>query len=466
MIASKPERAKRGKYRNVGDFIQNGERVVGLKRRPNGRFYAAANPNKMFGTDPALAIHRFRQWEAEQGKQPKPVVPVKMPSSIDALDVAVGYAGKDEPRRRMIPSTWSPGEITTDVESLRWQERSRLRELLLTDPRQAAIEFDIPHLADYPAKPKAPKMTLEQLGETYVTTKRNKRTGKPICPQEQRESRKFWREFLNVVDVRHTRHVTEEHVQAYHDWVMRGFDAGRSAPWVGHRFGKVKTVLNFGVTKNIDRDECKRLLTCCSILEPPTASDPNPQPISPEDFHALLKVADVRQKAMLLTALNLCLHSSELVIATDELDLKKGVYVSSRTKTGVARCAVLWKATIRAIKAFRKAKPNPSEFLYLSRTGTPLTGKAVRRMFGSVREKAGLDDIAHEANDGTKRFCLEFNHIRDGAFTHATDSGIPWEHAKVLAGQRTSMADRYIKRNAEQLTGDCCKAIAKFYGIK
>ena len=43
---------------------------------------------------------------------------------------------------------------------------------------------------------------------------------------------------------------------------------------------------------------------------------------------------------------------------------------------------------------------------------------------------------------------------------------IRWEHAQVLAGQRTSMADRYIKRNAEQLTGDSRKAVAKFYGIK
>ena len=35
-----------------------------------------------------------------------------------------------------------------------------------------------------------------------------------------------------------------------------------------------------------------------------------------------------------------------------------------------------------------------------------------------------------------------------------------------MGGQKTSMADRYIKRNAEQLTGDSCKAIAKFYGIR
>lgn len=46
------------------------------------------------------------------------------------------------------------------------------------------------------------------------------------------------------------------------------------------------------------------------------------------------------------------------------------------------------------------------------------------------------------------------------------DNGIPWEHARVLAGQRTSMADRYIKRNAEDLTADSCAAIARYYGIK
>ncbi len=55
---------------------------------------------------------------------------------------------------------------------------------------------------------------------------------------------------------------------------------------------------------------------------------------------------------------------------------------------------------------------------------------------------------------------------KDGAFTHTTDTAIRCEHAKVSGGQKTRMADRYIKRNAEQLTGDSSKAIAKFSGIR
>ena len=66
-------------------------------------------------------------------------------------------------------------------------------------------------------------------------------------------------------------------------------------------------------------------------------------------------------------------------------------------------------------------------------------------MFESLRGKAGLDELANDAKDGTKRYRLEFNHIRDGAYTHATRDGIPWEHAQVLAGHKTKMPNKYVK---------------------
>ena len=56
------QKARKKKYRRVNYFRFRGEEIAGLKQRPNGRFYAAEDPNKMFGADPAEAVYRFRQW--------------------------------------------------------------------------------------------------------------------------------------------------------------------------------------------------------------------------------------------------------------------------------------------------------------------------------------------------------------------------------------------------------------------
>ena len=54
---------KRGCYRKVPDFDFQGHQIVGLKRRPDGRFYSATKPTKTFGTDPAEAVSQFWQWQ-------------------------------------------------------------------------------------------------------------------------------------------------------------------------------------------------------------------------------------------------------------------------------------------------------------------------------------------------------------------------------------------------------------------
>ena len=54
---------KRGPY-NKSFVLIDGERIVGLKRRPNrGRFYSAQFPNVTFGIDPIAAVIRFAQWQ-------------------------------------------------------------------------------------------------------------------------------------------------------------------------------------------------------------------------------------------------------------------------------------------------------------------------------------------------------------------------------------------------------------------
>jgi integrase len=77
-------------------------------------------------------------------------------------------------------------------------------------------------------------------------------------------------------------------------------------------WGLVKTILGFAMEKGKDVAECDRVLKLCALLVPPADKPVNPTPISREDFHKLLAVADVRQKAILLTTLNFAMKSGEV----------------------------------------------------------------------------------------------------------------------------------------------------------
>lgn len=70
-------------------------------------------------------------------------------------------------------------------------------------------------------------------------------------------------------------------------------------------------------------------------------------------------------------------------------------------------------------------------------------------MFATLRKKAGLPNV-------------EFQHIRDGAYTASVENGADFAHAQILAGHKTGMSDRYVKRNP-MMVADVCEAIERHY---
>lgn len=61
------EGMKRGAY-NKSPVKIDGEPIDGLKRRPDGRFYSAAEPTVTFGKNPIVAVVEFAQWQFETGR--------------------------------------------------------------------------------------------------------------------------------------------------------------------------------------------------------------------------------------------------------------------------------------------------------------------------------------------------------------------------------------------------------------
>lgn len=391
-----------------------GELIEGLSLRSTGRFYPVGRNDVCFGQDERLALHRFRKWQAEQGIDVEPFDPYEADSGSGAQ-----------------ADYW----------------RNYYRNLILDNPRQAALELDVPHLAFYPEEPDKPAQTLAELGDYYHAEKRNKK-GKPLDAKHRKLGETWWTEFCDCVGVRYARDLTRELVEKYRKQVMAAFDGGMSPTYVKHRFGKVKTVFAFGVEQGKDATENERVLTLCKTLIVPADNPTNPAPVSREDFAALVEQADKRQKAILLAALNFCMKSGEVAeLDKADMNLDKRTLVTQRGKTGVTRVAVIWERTAEAIAAM---KPHNAAHLFNSRVGSRLTAKAAGRIVQHLRQKANLPDS------------VTFDTIRDGAYSAAIEAGADLTQAKLLAGHKVGMPDHYIRRNP-RMVEDCCAAIEAHY---
>lgn len=397
-----------------------GEVIVGLTRRKNGRFYPVGNASISFGSDEALAIHKFRQWEAKQ-TGPKGVV-------VHTKDT-------------LVQSQWDLLVAATVVQ----QERKRIRELILTNPRQASVELDIPQLEWFRQwKQPGPSPTLSDLGQLYQD-----KSG--VSSKWLTETKTYWAEFMDSVQVRTAGELTQQHLTKYHDEII---DRKMSPTYTGHRFGQIKAVFAFARKRGLASTELRTVLDYCAILKPPKKNGVNPQPMEPAVFHKLIGQADQLWKGILYASLNFCMYGSEIAsLRWSDISLEKKTLVTDREKTGIVRIAVLWDETVKAIQDLPKKHP---EYVFINREGSPYNPHGLRQAFKRLRRKAGLGKE------------VVFSQIRDGAYSAAVEyspvvAGKPIPtNAMLLAGHATGISDHYVKRNP-RMVADACEAVYKAY---
>lgn len=394
-----------------GETIDGAYKGKDDKLRPIGKSKPAYSLR-----DEARAVMKFRRWQQEQGE-----VPLEQPDSI----------------AESVSGAWM-------VE----QERERIRNLILTDPKQAAIELRIPHLAHHPTAPDKPQFNLAELGDHYLKNKRNKQ-GNPLDSKHRKNSERWWNDFVASVGVKYARDLTQPIIERYYAEVIGEYDKGKSAAYVKSRFVKVKAILNWGVQRSTDKADCRAALDLCSILVAPEY-DADPCPITPNEFGALLDYADTRMKAVLLLGLNCAMHSGEIgKTLKADIDLKARTLEGKRSKTHQRRAAWLWKRTANAIKAYQAEHPHQSETLFVSRTGKALTGESIRQLFVTLRNKAGVPNVKLEG-------------LRDAAYTIAnqTDS----YYVKFLAGHTIKdESKKYVVRGDNPNVRACCEAIERHF---
>lgn len=347
-----------------------GEHIDRLRRRvSDGRWKNVETRETWVEPDERRAVARFREWQARQES-----AVVKMPAgsfkSLSEFEQAI-----NQPNAELTLTLLAQGSPTGAVDfrtptAALW---AWFREQLIARPHWVAEMAGIPEAARLADLPKCgPSPTLESIGELNFA-----KAG--ITDHEREKNRLFWKEFGQAVLVNTVRELTSEILAAYYDAVLA---AGMSATYVKHRFGKVKTILNFAKKRGLDANDLRHALDCCAVLVTPNSTTLNPHPISREDFHRLLKAADAEMKAMLLLALNCCMYGHEVVsLEWADVNFANRVLITDRSKTGVTRIAVLWERTIKALEVL----PRKREHIFVGARGAPanaLLAELIRRETG------------------------------------------------------------------------------------
>ena len=464
---------------NAATFVTSWDETIdGAYKGKDGKLRPIGRSRPAFSLkDEARAVHRFKRWQATNGKQPKPRVPVVFPDSDVAFDALFPNAPNSD---HLTPAVEAPTEnlspLASELEWLLQQERKRLHDLILTNPRQAAIELDVDYLAFYPERPEKPQFALRELADYYCENKRNKKgrithskwqqnvrlawgptpkNGEP--PKDKRKRKKRLNmpktAFLDIVQVKHLRDVRQSHINAYCSAILDEFtEYNRSPSWIKTRYRAVKAVLSF-ILKVIDeteKAEYRRVLDLCKVLEEPD-DESNPSPIAPEHYRALVEAAKPREKAILLLGANCLMHSGEAAttLKVDVL-LENATLAARRTKNREPRIAKLWARTIKAIREYQKRVPDNSEFLFVTKFGTPMSGENMRQIIVRLRRRLKLPEF------------VTFEGIKDAGYEVAEE--VDSKRAPWIAGHKTGQKDKYILRRADSpRIRKCCEAIERHY---
>lgn len=433
--------AKRGRTPKHYETWDKKELIVGLRRdKKSGRFYPVGRGSPSFGTDESSAIHRFKSWQAQKGKKPKPKIPVKMSSTIHALDELVNG--------RVPEWTWSPGEFSTDLEILKNAWRREVRSLIFSNPKKAAVELDcepIALLANVEdLKPPPPSKSLQELCSTYLEDRL-------LTEKEAANSRTWWSELCKITGAKVVDDLDRESFRIYRK-TIRDRRGNRSSVWIRSRFGKIKTIIRQALVEVDLTDKEKAALAYVAMLTLPAKPRPHPVDISPKELRAILAEADDWDSALILVGLNaayLPIDCQRLEWSMIDWKAKFIRFDRSKpehlTEQALPRICAVWTRTIKALRAIR----NEHDHVFVSDQGKPAHIDTVNDRFVRCRQRAKI-----------KRN-LTFKHLRKSALTAASnDPKVPDRQIELLAGHSAGIKEHYVVKKNVQLA---CEAIERYY---
>lgn len=409
-------------------------------------------------SDERLAVMKARRWDAQHSGE---MFDARHWAEVTRMSDAEYQTWISEGRTRA--ESLPASERLSDGEGILFYvlaEKERIRNLILTNPKQAALELRIPHLAIYPQELARPTFTLVELGDYYVETRRND-DGDPLSKKYRENTKRAWKQFCEFVAVRYARDITTELAERYYNYIMGHKDSGKSRAWVRTRFVAIKTILQYGFDRarsDAEKKEYRTALDACSILKSPQDT-PNPKPISAEHFHAIYDQCAPREQLALLLGLNACAHGGEVMaVKRAELDLKAGTLACRRPKTKLPRVASLWPRTVTAIEEHLKTYRDSSPYLFVARTGSKMSSESLRQRIVSARDRANRN----LPEDKKIPDHVTFEGLRDAAFTVGEEEDAHF--VKYVAGHKVGESDKYVLRQAmNKRVIAVCGAIERYF---
>jgi integrase len=411
-----------------------GEVVDGLYRRPDGRWRVVATGQEFTEHDEHVAVAKYRQWHLLHHRRE-----VELPADAATIEefhrnltLGAKFSVTVQPNAH---PTGKADFVVTERALYAW-----MRQQLLERPEYAAQQTGIPQLArlsDFPIPRDSIK--LSALWKTYDENAEVKKGSK-------RHVRRAWNEFLALTGAKTLRDLRPEVLVAYAKTVK---EQQHDADYIADIFSRVKRVVKFGKRYGFDTVEIDAFISRAAVLFPPRSRPKyRPSPITREDFHKLLGAATDIEAAGLLFGLNACMYISEFLdVDWPEIDFEGAVYMRDREKTGVIRAATLWPITIEAIRRI----PQAPGAVFKSSHGAAYHPESYRKLFAALRERAGVSET------------VEFNNVRDGAYTYAARHGIEERLAEIFAGHLTrGQSSRYIARNP-WIVKPACDAVYQHY---
>jgi integrase len=422
-----------------GQPVFHGAYYLGWNRA-SGYFYVGGPVRHNLKTrDRDDAVYRFRRWLSNRGiiQENLTVDEIAATSGIHHGPTADGF--------------------------VHW--RDYFRALLLTDPKKAAEELDIPDIRHWQTATKEPA-TLEEVGQLYLTRKSGE-----ITPKELAKAETWWADFCRIVRVETVRDLDFERFDHYANRIKseqaeeviinRGGKKKarpRSKSYTRNRFYMIRTILNHAADcRLISADEIGRLKGEWKVpLKAPKKPRRQKYMIQPTDFQAMLKAAaDPQDRAMLLLMMNAALYPKDIAdLRWSDLDLEAGTLQSFREKRdsdeyeGIVRCAVLWSNTVAALKEL--AEFSNGEFVFTRQSDRAIHPDTCYDHVMNLKRKAKI----------TRHF--EARSLRDSAATIAARKAPPHQYTVLLGHKVKGADDEYLIRNPE-FVADACRAIEAHY---
>lgn len=321
-----------------------------------------------------------------------------------------------------------------------------LREQLIERPEYVAMMTGIPEVAALRNLP-IPKQSLKLSVITEAYEREN-----PSKERSKREALAVFNRLVEHTGASKLDDLTQEKLLAFRREVETS-DTLKSPATRAAYYGRIKTIISFGLKVGMDQQQIHAALERCGVL---WTSDPlpvvKPKPISRQDWDTLLKSADDGPwRAWLLLGLNLCMSIEEVCgLQWENFDLEKGTFAAIREKTRrdrIPRAAVLWPETIEVLSKLSRKGPH----VFTSKHGNRFNRNTRVNDFAEFRNNANLPDA------------ITFGTLRDGAYSIACQMATDERWARVLAGHRAAgLQDNYVLRNPD-VTRQPCEAVWKHY---